>query len=130
MADRTAAAPKARTKSIKRYNKYGYIFLIPFAAAFIIFQLIPLVQTVYNSFFENYKSGLKMIGPNFIGLDNYKTLFASGDFLIYFKNTMIMWVMGFIPQMAEGTAVLQDSDLSAESYHGIRFCHALLHPVR
>lgn len=100
MADRTAAAPKARTKSIKRYNKYGYIFLIPFAAAFIIFQLIPLVQTVYNSFFENYKSGLKMIGPNFIGLDNYKTLFASGDFLIYFKNTMIMWVMGFIPQMA------------------------------
>ena len=98
MAEKAVGAPRKK-KSITRYNKYGYIFLIPFAVAFIIFQLIPLVQTVYYSFFENYKSGLKMIGPNFIGLKNYATLFSSGDFLVYFKNTMIMWVMGFIPQI-------------------------------
>lgn len=35
-----------------RYNKWGYIFLIPFIVVFVIFQLVPLVNTIYNSFFR------------------------------------------------------------------------------
>ncbi len=81
------------------YNKWGYIFLIPFIVVYVIFQLIPLFTTIYNSFFENYMSGLKQIGPNFVGLENYKALFASGDIWKYLQNTMIMWVMGFVPQI-------------------------------
>lgn len=50
------------------YNKWGYIFLIPFVVVYLIFQLIPLISTVYNSFFENYRSGLTQIGPNFVAL--------------------------------------------------------------
>ena len=82
-----------------RYNKWGYIFLIPFIVVYVVFQLVPLVNTIYNSFFENYMSGLKQIGPTFIGLENYKALFTSGDIWIYFKNTMVMWLMCFIPQI-------------------------------
>ena len=82
-----------------RYNKWGYIFLIPFLVVYVVFQLIPLISTIYNSFFENYRSGLTQIGPNFVGLANYAKLFQGGDIWIYFKNTMIMWVMGFIPQI-------------------------------
>lgn len=93
-----ANVPKGSGK-IVRYNKWGYIFLIPFVLVYVIFQLIPLATTVYNSFFENYLSGLKQIGPNYIGLENYKTLFENGDLPIYFKNTCIMWVMGFVPQI-------------------------------
>lgn len=81
------------------YNKWGYIFLIPFVVVYLIFQLVPLISTIYNSFFENYRSGLTQIGPNFVGLANYAKLFQDGDIWIYFKNTMIMWVMGFIPQI-------------------------------
>ena len=81
------------------YNKWGYIFLIPFVVVYLIFQLVPLISTIYNSFFENYRSGLTQIGPNFVGLANYAKLFQGVDILIYFKNTMIMWVMGFIPQI-------------------------------
>ena len=40
-----------------RYNKWGYIFLVPFIVVYVIFQLIPLFSTIYNSFFENYMSG-------------------------------------------------------------------------
>lgn len=47
-----------------RYNKWGYIFLIPFIVVYVIFQLIPLFSTIYNSFFENYMSGLTQVGPN------------------------------------------------------------------
>ena len=81
------------------YNKWGYIFLIPFVVVYLIFQLVPLISTIYNSFFENYRSGLTQIGPNFVGLANYAKLFQDGDIWIYFKITMIMWVMGFIPQI-------------------------------
>ena len=43
---------------VVRYNKWGYIFLIPFIVVYVVFQLIPLISTIYNSFFENYMSGL------------------------------------------------------------------------
>ena len=73
---------------------------------FIVFQLIPLGTTIYNSFFEHYfKNGLTEIGPKFVGLANFKTLFSSGDILVYFKNTMIMWIMGFVPQIIVSLAL-------------------------
>ena len=53
---------------IVRYNKWGYIFLIPFVLVYVIFQLIPLVSTIYNSFFENYRVGLMQV-RNRHGLD-------------------------------------------------------------
>ena len=81
------------------YNKWGYIFLIPFVVVYLIFQIVPLITTIYNSFFENYRSGLTQVGPNFVGFANYAKLFQDGEIWIYFKNTMIMWVMGFVPQI-------------------------------
>ncbi|NLK77017.1 MAG: sugar ABC transporter permease [Clostridiales bacterium] len=89
---------KKNAKAV-RYNKWGYIFLIPFMVVFVVFQLIPLVTTIYNGFFENYMTGLLQVGPNFVGLENYKKLFEGGDVWIYAKNTMIMWIMCFIPQI-------------------------------
>ena len=59
---------------VVRYNKWGYIFLIPFIVVYVVFQLIPLISTIYNSFFENYMSGLNQVGPTFVGLDNYREL--------------------------------------------------------
>ena len=89
----------AKRSKIDSYNKWGYIFLIPFIVVYLIFQFVPLVSTVYNSLFENYRSGLKQIGPRFIGFENYKTILTNGDLLLYTKNTLIMWIIGFIPQI-------------------------------
>ena len=91
-------------KGVKRgkvvsYNKWGYIFLIPFVSVYLVFSLIPLISTIYNSFFENYRSGLIQVGPNFVGLDNYKAIFENSDIWVYAKNTLIMWIMGFVPQI-------------------------------
>ena len=84
---------------IVRYNKWGYIFLIPFVLVYVIFQLIPLASTIYNSFFENYRVGLMQVGPTWVGLENYKTIFLDVSLLKYTVNTLIMWVIGFIPQI-------------------------------
>ena len=68
---------KAKTRKKVSYAKWGYIFLIPFFATYLIFSFIPLINTFYNSLFENYRSGLKQIGPHFVGLQNYISFFQS-----------------------------------------------------
>ncbi len=82
------------------YSKWGYIFLIPFFTAFIVFTLIPLANTFYNSLFENYRSGLNVVGPRFVGLDNFVKIFTTQNLGKYLSNTVIMWLLGFIPQIA------------------------------
>ena len=80
------------------YSRWGLVFIIPFFLVFTLFQLIPLCSTIYNSFFEYYRSGLKVIGPNFVGLGNYRKLMEA-DLLKYMGNTVILWLAGFIPQI-------------------------------
>ncbi len=87
----------AQEKSVD-YAKWGYVFIAPFFIAFFVFQFVPLVSTVYYSFFEYYRVGLKIVGPTFVGLANYKALFES-DFLKYMGNTIILWIAGFLPQI-------------------------------
>ena len=86
-----------KTKNII-YNKWGYIFILPFFLTFFIFSFIPLLDTIRYSFYEYYRSGLKVVGPNFVGLKNYVDLLKS-DVLFYAKNTFILWIIGFIPQI-------------------------------
>ena len=93
------AKEKQKTSKVVRYNKWGYIFLIPFITIYLIFNMIPLINTIYNSFFENYRQGIIQVGPNWVGLENYITIFSNGDIPKYFSNTLIMWIFGFIPQI-------------------------------
>lgn len=90
---------KKKQRMVIRYNKWGYIFLIPFVVIYLIFQFVPLMTTIYNSFFECYQSGLKQIGPKFVGLENYKTMLVNKEIWMYAKNTLVIWVMGFVPQI-------------------------------
>lgn len=87
--------------NVVRFNRWGYIFLIPFIVVYGIFQLVPMFTTIFNSLFENYRlmGGLKQVGPNFVGFQNFVKLFTEGDLGVYFGNTMIMWIMGFVPQI-------------------------------
>ncbi len=86
-------------KNIISYGKWGVFFILPFFIVYAIFSLVPLISTFYNSFFENYQVGLDTVGPNYIGIQNFKTLFTDNSLVTYFSNTMIMWLLGFIPQI-------------------------------
>lgn len=90
---------KKKQSKVVQYNRWGYYFLIPFIVVYLLFQFVPLVTTIYNSFFENYRSGLKQIGPNFIALGNYLKILSNADLWKYAGNTMIMWLIGFLPQI-------------------------------
>ncbi|MCI5904192.1 MAG: sugar ABC transporter permease [Oscillospiraceae bacterium] len=92
---------KSKIKSIS-YAKWGYIFILPFFLVYAVFSLYPMLTTFYYSFFENYNQGLTTVGPNFVGLNNYINLFKPNEgvfeLLVYTKNTMIMWLLGAVPQ--------------------------------
>ena len=87
-----------KKKKTVSYAKWGYVFILPFFITYFIFSLIPLADTVRFSFFEYYRSGIKEVGPNFIGIENYVSLLKS-DMLTYGINTLILWIIGFIPQI-------------------------------
>ena len=102
-----------KSKTVE-YGKYGYMFIAPFFIVYLIFQLYPLVYTVWLSFVENYYKGLQQIGPNFVGLNNYLSVLIDTDnnyqivecakFLdtmkvMSIKNTLVMWIFNFVPQI-------------------------------
>ncbi len=89
---------KKKGRKKLNHNTWGYFFILPFFITFFIFSFIPLVQTIKYSFFEYYRQGLKVVGPNFVGFKNYQILLKS-DMLRYGANTMILWIIGFIPQI-------------------------------
>ena len=90
---------KKKQGKVVRYNKWGYIFLTPFILIYVVFNLIPLLSTFVYSFFEYYRSGLTIIGPKFVGFENFIYMLKESDILMYTKNTLIMWILGFVPQI-------------------------------
>ena len=77
---------KARAKSVWT-ERSSYFMIAPFMIAFFVFTVIPVVAAIVLSFTD-----FNMLQtPNFVGFDNYKTLFLNDDiFIIAVKNTMIL----------------------------------------
>ncbi len=116
---------KTKHKKID-YAKWGYLFILPFFVSFFIFSFIPLVDTVRYSFFEYYRSGIKEVGPNFIGLANYISLLGS-DLLKYAGNTMILWIIGFIPQIVIALLLAEWFVDARLKIHGTQFFKVVIY---
>jgi multiple sugar transport system permease protein len=116
-------------------NWWGWIFIIPFFVIFIWLQAVPLGQTFYYGFFTYYKNGSSWVGPTYCGWSNfysadpdYVSLFGPGgspeigyrkiflfnkligkwyipDVIYYLFNTMVIWIIGFVPQMIVSLAL-------------------------
>ena len=84
-----------------RYAKWGYIFCLPFFIAFLIFSLYPTVYTAVIGFTD-----LKGIGKtdfHFLTNDifeNYRQVLTSPTFITALGNTLKLWILNFIPQLA------------------------------
>ena len=94
--------PVVRLKSVK-YDKWGYIFIAPFFLVYFFWSLIPQILTIFYSFFERYQTGLTIVGPTWNNFQNYITIFSPDNngiigILKYGGNTLIMWVLGAVPQ--------------------------------
>ncbi|MGN0429602.1 MAG: carbohydrate ABC transporter permease [Acetatifactor sp.] len=81
------------------YAKWGYIFSIPFAVAFLAFMLYPIVYTIVIGF-TNMKGmippPLQILSDPF---ENFKIVLADPLFKKSLVNTFVMWILNFIPQI-------------------------------
>jgi len=77
-------------------DHYGYLFITPFIIGFLIFGFYPVYNTLYLSFTD---TTLLSSEANWVGLKNFQRLFADDVFLKAVKNTWIIWMMNFIPQV-------------------------------
>ena len=105
-----ASAAQRRIRSIS-YAKYGYFFILPFFLVYCFFQLYPLFNTFYLSFFGNGKKF-----DDFVGLQNFQALlFGTGmgrtssaiheTFIQTLGTTFIVWIGNFIPQIVLSLAL-------------------------
>jgi multiple sugar transport system permease protein len=81
------------------YAKYGYIFCIPFVLVFLVFSLYPIFYTTVIGFTD-----LKGIGKttfNFLDnpFKNYQDILEAPTFTKSLYNTVVIWIMNFIPQI-------------------------------
>ena len=83
-----------------RFN-YGYFFVAPFIIGFLAFGLYPVYNTIALSFTDTTLMSAK---SNFVGLANFKRLFADSVFMTAVKNTWLLWILNFVPQL--GIALL------------------------
>ncbi|MFU0828456.1 MAG: ABC transmembrane type-1 domain-containing protein [Lachnoclostridium sp.] len=87
-----------RRKSVS-YAKYGYIFSIPFVIAFLIFSLYPIIFTAVLGF-TDFK-GLGKTEFHFLSnpFQNFEQVLKNPSFRESLGNTVIIWVINFIPQI-------------------------------
>lgn len=79
----------------RRSRITAYTFISPFFIIFGIFGLYPILFTIYLSFFK-----WDALGPmKYVGLKNYELITSDPTFWISFTNTLIMGVMGTVPQL-------------------------------
>jgi multiple sugar transport system permease protein len=84
------------------YSKYGYIFSLPFVAAFAVFAAWPLIYTVIIGFTD--LRGIGKVAFHFLAnpFDNFKTIIENPSFQKSLYTTALIWIMNFIPQIVLG----------------------------
>ena len=90
------------TQQRKKFNyaKYGYLFCLPFVIAYLIFHLYPTVYTAILGFTDC--KGLGNTNWHIFTEDiwrNFRTILNNNTFKTSLKNTVMIWVMNFIPQI-------------------------------
>lgn len=92
-----APAERLRGRLLSRLDATGspYLFVAPFFVIFGVFGLYPLVHTAWVSLHDWDIAGK----GSFVGLDNYKDLFADPDFWNAVINTVGMLLLATVPQL-------------------------------
>jgi raffinose/stachyose/melibiose transport system permease protein len=84
-------------------NRYPFYFVLGALVLYLVFTIIPGVAGIFYSFtdWSGYSDRI-----NFIGLDNFKTIFsASENYLLFIKNTFIFTIITILLKTIFGLAL-------------------------
>lgn len=86
----------------KRYTKWGYIFVLPFVIAFLVFHFRPLINTFYYAFCYLKHAG--NTNPEFLPsigqplFKNFTEIFSAVSFRDALKNTSFFFIASAVPE--------------------------------
>ena len=105
--DELPATPGSKPYKQNRWKKnfWGYMFLVPAIAIFIMFMWVP----IFKGFLYSFYTVDFVKGNTFVGFDNYATALTDPDVLIAVKNTLyymlLCLVVGFWVPIAFAIAI-------------------------
>ena len=79
----------------QRTDLWGYLFILPFFVVFIIFSLYPIIY----SFMLSFKTWDGFRPMSDAGIGNWKRLFTDENIFLSLFNTLVIWLVDFIPQI-------------------------------
>lgn len=128
-------APQPSTRSVtkeershrRRTQLTAYLLLAPALVTFVLFMAIPMLLTFALSFYE--WSGISLESMEFIGLENYTTMFQDDVFWTALKNNLLFIALGMTGAVVLGlfVAVLLEQGLPGSNYfRGVYFLPTVL----
>lgn len=94
--------PKRQSMSERKKNAISaYLYVSPFFILFLIFGLFPILFSFYLGF-QKWNGLGGFASMEYIGLQNFKWILSDPLFWKSLSNTLIIWVMGTIPQLVVG----------------------------
>ncbi len=87
---------KKRSKfyaDLKR-DKFLYLLMLPGILFFIIFKFIPMWGIIIS--FQEYSPYLGILDSEWVGLAHFERFFTNPDFLILFRNTMMISLLNLV----------------------------------
>ncbi|WP_199614191.1 ABC transporter permease [Paenibacillus alkalitolerans] len=75
-------------------NKYLYMMSLPFVVWVFVFSYLPLWG--WTMAFQKFKPGKSFFEQQWVGFDNFRTLFQDDTFYLVMRNTLAMSFMGLI----------------------------------
>ncbi len=79
----------AKSKSIRKREYQGYLYILPWLLGFTILQLYPFIQSFYYSL-TNYSI---MASPKWVGIQNYVTLLTNDR--EFWNSFTVTWIYTF-----------------------------------
>ena len=86
-----------KKKSIKNYNRAGYLFVLPFVIVFLIFNVYPVLRTLYLSFTNAKIAGVGKI--QWVWFDNYIRVITDKFFWRALGYTLRLRVANIVLQL-------------------------------
>lgn len=80
-------------RSIER-NKYRYLLILPGFIWFLVFKYAPYPGLLMA--FQNFSAKKGIFGSPWVGLENFRYLFATNDFIKLVRNTLIISGMNIL----------------------------------
>ncbi|MBQ4517641.1 MAG: sugar ABC transporter permease [Clostridia bacterium] len=93
----TTAVKLNRKKQLSReiwQNRYLLLMLLPGLAYFIIFKYIPMFGLTMA--FQDYSLKEGILGSQWVGLGQFKSLFSGADFPLVLKNTIVISLLKLV----------------------------------